>query len=322
MHAIRVYEYGDASKLVHEDVPIPEPKVGEVCVKVDAIGLNFAEINQRTGLYQTLTPFTPGGEVAGTVHAIGGGVSDFQIGERVATSNALGAYADYAIVSAAHLVPVPSGISSQTAAAVLSQGMTAHYLAGSTYPLKHGDTALIHAAAGGVGQLLVQIAKRRGAQVIATVSTDEKAQVAREAGADHVILYTQDDFQVETLRLTGGRGVDVVYDSVGKSTFLKSLDCLKPCGYMVLYGQASGRVDPIDPQILQQKGSLFLTRPSLYSYILTKEALLGRATDLFNWIASGELKVRLDRTFPLKDAGAAQRYMEERNTKGKVLLVP
>jgi NADPH2:quinone reductase len=293
-----------------------------VRVKIAAVGLNFVEIYQRNGWYQVARPFTPGAEFAGVVEALGEGVTGFKIGDPVATTNGEGGYAEYALCPAARLLPVPASITLEHAAAVLLQGITAHYLALSTYPLKPGDTALIHAAAGGVGQLLVQIAKKQGATVIATVSTAEKARLAREAGADHVILYTEQDFEAETKRLTGGKGVEVVYDGVGKTTFDKGLNCLKPRGYMVLFGQASGRVDPINPQVLNQKGSLFLTRPSMVHYLLTRDELLQRTNALFGWMAAGELKVRIDRTFPVAQAAAAQTYMEERRTKGKVLLLP
>jgi NADPH2:quinone reductase len=322
MHAVRVHEPGDASKLTYEEVVVPEPKAGEVRVKVAAIGLNFVEIYNRKGLYPNQLPFTPGGEFAGTVDAVGEGVADLKPGDRVATANGTGAYADYAIAPAEKLVPLPEGVSLELGAAVMLQGMTAHYLALSTYMLKSGDTALVHAGAGGVGQLLVQIAKKRGARVLATVSTEEKARLAREAGADEVILYTQDDFEIEVKRLTGGKGVEVVYDSVGKTTFLKGLNCLKPRGLMALYGQSSGPVEPINLQLLNQKGSLFATRPTLGHYVLTREELLWRAGDLFKWIASGELKVRVDRSFPLAQVAAAHTYMEDRGTKGKVLLIP
>ncbi len=322
MHAIRIHQYGDASQLAYEEALLPEPKAGEVRVKVKATGLNFIEIYQRKGLYPYPLPFTPGAEFAGTVDALGEGVTDFRVGDRVGTASGQGGYAEYAIAPAARLVHVPDPVSLEQATAVLLQGMTAHYLALSTYPLKPGDTALVHAAAGGVGQMLVQIARKLGARVIATVSTAEKAQLAREAGADEVILYSQQDFETETKRLTGDNGVEVVFDGVGKTTFAKGLNCLKPRGLMALYGQASGPVEPINPQILNQKGSLFLTRPTLGHYLLTRDELLWRAGDLFNWIASGELKVRIDRSFPLQEAGAAQLYMEERGTKGKVLLVP
>ena len=322
MRAIRVHEFGDASQLVYEDIPLPEPKAGEVRVKVAAAGLNFVEIYQRKGQYPGQRPFTLGAEFAGIVDAVGAGVAEFKPGDRAATASGTGGYAEYAIAPAAQLLPVPGRVSFEQAAALLLQGMTAHYLTHSTYPLKPGDTALVHAAAGGVGQLLVQIAKMRGARVIATVSNEEKALLARESGADEVILYSSQDFEAETRRLTGGKGVEVVYDSVGKDTFASSLNCLKPRGYMVLYGQSSGPVEPQDPQILNRKGSLFLTRPTLVHYVATRDELLQRSGDLFAWMAAGRLKVRVDCTFPLSEAAAAQRYMEGRNTKGKVLLIP
>ncbi len=322
MQAIRIHETGDVSKLSYENTALPVPKAGEVRVKVEAVGLNFVEIYHRKGLYADTLPFTPGDEFAGIVDAVGPGVTDVQIGERVATASGQGGYAEFALCQAAKLVSVPPSITLKLAAAVLLQGMTAHYLALSTYPLHPDDTALVHAAAGGVGQLLVQIAKMRGAQVIATVSTQEKAAIARQAGADDVILYTQQDFEAEVKRLTNGRGVNVVYDGVGQATFEKSLNSLQIRGYMVLYGQASGPVPPLNPQILNQKGSLFLTRPALGAYVKTREELIERSTDLFNWIKSGKLNVQIDRTFPLKEAAAAQTYMENRATKGKVLLIP
>jgi len=322
MKVIRVYEFGGPGQLRLEQAPIPEPQVGEVRVRVAATGLNFIETYQRGGVYPVLLPFTPGAEFAGTVDATGAGVTGFQVGDRVATANGSAGYAEYALAPAERLVQIPAAISFEQAAAVMLQGMTAHYLALSTYPLKPGDTALVHAAAGGVGQLLVQVARLRGARVIGTVSTEEKALLAGEAGADEVILYTQQDFEAETKRLTGGQGVEVVYDGVGKTTFAKGLNCLKPRGYMVLFGGASGQVEPFNPQLLSQKGSLFLTRPTLGHYLLTRQELLWRAGDLFDWIASGRLKVRIDKTFPLAEAATAHAYIEERRTKGKVLLVP
>ena len=322
MNAIRVHEFGDASQLVFEDIPVPEPESGEVRVKVEAAGLNFVEIYQRKGLYPGPLPLALGSEFSGRVDAIGEGVRDFRVGDRVATARGRGSYAGYAIAPASMLVRVPEPISLEQAAAVMLQGMTAHYLAKSTFPLKPGDKALIHAAAGGVGQLLVQIAKKSGAYVIATVSTEEKAAIARQAGADAVILYYEDDFEVEVKRLTHNEGVEVVYDGVGKKTFSKGLNSLKIRGTMVLFGQASGPVESINPQILNQKGSLYLTRPTLIHYLQTHAELLSRAEDLFNWIISGELKVRIDKTFPLKDASAAHLYMEQGSTKGKVLLLP
>ena len=322
MKAIRVVQFGGPEKLVYVTAALPEPKAGEVRVKVSVVGVNFVETYQRRGWYPVPLPMIPGGEFAGVVDALGEGVSGLRAGDRVATAAGVGAYAEYAIAPADRLVSVPQGVSLEQAAAVLLQGMTAHYLALSTFPLKEGETTLVHAAAGGVGQLLVQIAKMRGARVIGTVSTEEKAVLARAAGADEVILYTQSDFESETRRLTGGKGVDVVYDAVGKTTFQKSLNCLRPRGMMVLYGQSSGPVEPFDPQILQQKGSIFLTRPTLGHYTLSREELVWRAGDCLDWLADGQLKVRIDRTFALEEAAAAHEYLEARATKGKVLLAP
>lgn len=322
MKAIRVHAFGDASVLQYEDTPQPEPKAGEIRIKLAAAGLNFIDIYHRTGAYPLDTPFTPGMEGAGEVDAVGEGVTDLQPGDRVAYPLQMGAYAEYAVVPADRVVRVPQDIDLQTAAAVMLQGMTAHYYATSTFPLRAGDRALIHAAAGGVGQLLVQIAKLRGAWVVGTVSTPEKAELAKQAGADEVILYTEQDFESEVKRLTDGNGVHVVYDSVGKTTFDKSLNCLRQRGMMVLCGQASGPVPPLDPQVLNQKGALYLTRPTLGPYIATRAELLQRAEDLFGWISGGQLKVRIDRTFPLAQAADAHRYMEDRQTKGKVLLIP
>ena len=322
MKTIRVHEFGDASKLTYEEAPVPEPKTGEVRVKVIAIGLNFADIYQRRGWYANQAPITPGTEFAGIVDKLGQGVTEFKIGDRVGTASGYAAYAEYAVAQAALVAKLADGVTFDQAAALLEQGLTAHYLATSTYSLKPGDTALVHAAAGGVGQLLVQIAKSRGARVITTVSSEAKARIARECGADEVILYSQQDFVAEVKRLTGGKGVEVVYDSVGKDTFEKSLNCLKPRGLMVLYGQSSGQVEPQDPQILNRKGSLYLTRPTLGAYLQTRAEFLGRANDLFQWVAQGALKVRIDQTFALEQAAAAQTYMEERRTLGKVLLKP
>jgi len=322
MKAITVYETGDADKLTYGDAPLPEPGRGEVRVKVEAIGLNFTEIYQRIGRAPRPLPFIPGGEFAGTVDVVGAEVDEFKPGDRVATHSGMGGYAEYALAAASALYRLPEGVTTQQGAAMMLQGATAHYLAYSTYPLKQGDTALIHAAAGGVGLLLVQIAKRCGARVIGTVSTEEKAQLARQAGADEVIFYTTEDFEAATKRLTDNKGVEVVYDSVGLTTFDKGLNCLKPRGYMVLYGQSSGVVPPVDPQILNRKGSLFLTRPTLGYYVLTHEEFMWRCNDVFGWLAAGELDLRIDRTFPLSEAGAAQRYMEDRLTRGKVLIIP
>ncbi len=325
MKAIRVHQFGGPEGLKYEEVATPAPGAGEARVKLEASGLNFVDIYQRTGAYKAALPFILGQEGAGVVDAVGPGVTEVKVGDRVAYSSVMGAYAEYAIVPAARLIKVPEGVSSQQAAAVMLQGMTAHYLTHSTYPLKTGETALIHAAAGGVGLLAVQIAKMLGARVIGTVSTEEKARLAREAGADDIILYTQQDFEAEIKRLTGGKGVDVVYDSVGKTTFDKSLNCLRPLGYMVLFGQSSGAVPPFDPQILNAKGGLFLTRPSLMQYmqyIPTRDKLMASANDLFQWMRQGKLKVRIDKTFPLAEAGKAHEYLASRQSKGKVLLVP
>ena len=322
MKAVRVHEFGGTEALRYEDAQVPEPGEGEVRVKIEAAGLNFVDIYHRTGSYPGRPPITLGVEAAGVVDAIGPGVTAVKPDDRVAYAMQQGAYAEFAVVPAWQLVPVPDQISAQQAAAVLLQGMTAHYLSHSTYPLDQDDTALIHAAAGGVGHLLVQMANQRGSRIIATVSTEEKAALSRAAGAHEVVLYTQKDFEEETKRLTGGRGVDVVYDSVGKDTFSKSLNCLRPRGYLVLYGQSSGAVEPLDPQVLNTKGSLFLTRPSLGHYTATREELLERATDLFNLMIDGKLEVRIDKTYPLSQAAEAHRYMESRKTKGKVLLLP
>jgi len=322
MRAIRIERYGGPDALTLEDVPMPEPGPGQVRVKVAAAGVNFIEVYQRKGQYKGQLPFTPGAEAAGTVDALGPGVADPRVGQRVASASMPGAYAEYAVADAARLVPVPDGVDLKVAAAVLLQGMTAHYLSHSTFPLQAGQAALVHAAAGGVGQLLCQMAKRRGARVLGTAGTEAKAGLARAAGADEVILYRERDFAAEARRLTGGAGVDVVYDSVGKDTFAGSLDCLRPRGYLVLFGQSSGPVAPLDPQILNAKGSLFLTRPTLANYAATREELLGRAGDLFAWIAAGELRVRVDREFPLAQAADAHRYLEDRRTEGKVLLIP
>jgi NADPH2:quinone reductase len=322
MRAIRVHAFGGAEVLQYEEAPLPVPGPGEARVKIEAAGVNFIDIYHRTGRYQGQLPMVLGVEAAGVVDAVGPQVTEVQVGDRVAYAMQQGAYAEYAVVPAWKLVPLPDAIDIRQAAAVMLQGMTAHYLTHNTYPLQPGETALVHAAAGGVGLLLVQIAKRRGARVIGTVSTEEKAALARQAGADEVIRYTEQDFEAETRRLTGGAGVHVVYDSVGKATFGKSLNCLRPRGYMVLFGQSSGAVAPFDPQLLNTKGSLFLTRPSLGHYIADRKELLWRAGDLFAWIAAGELNVRIDQTFPLAEAAEAHRSMEGRKTKGKVLLIP
>lgn len=320
MRAIRLHEHGGAEAMRVETVPVPQPGAGEALVRLAAAGVNFIDVYKRTGLYRIPLPATPGEEGAGTVVAVGEGVQDVRVGDRVAWAGVMGAYAEYAVIPAARLVPLPAGVSEAQGAAVMLQGMTAHYLAASTYPLSEGDRCLVHAAAGGVGLLLVQIAKRRGAHVIATVGSDGKAELARAAGADDVIVYTRDDFVAETRRLTDGRGVHVVYDSVGRTTFLPGLDLLVPRGMMVLFGQSSGPVDPVDPQLLAQKGSLFLTRPTMGHYVATRDELLWRAGELFAWIAAGELAVRVGAEFPLADAAEAHRALEGRRTTGKVLL--
>jgi NADPH2:quinone reductase len=322
MKIVRVHEFGGPEALQYEDAPVPDPSSGEARVRIESIGLNFIDCYHRKGLYPGGLPVTPGMEAAGVVDAVGSGTDELKVGDRVAYATHQGSYAEYTVVPAGKLVPMPDEVSTQGAAAVMLQGMTAHYLAFTTYPLGPTDTALVHAAAGGVGLLLTQMAKRAGARVIGTASTDEKAALAKQAGADEIILYTQTDFEEETHRLTDNQGVNVVYDSVAKTTFEKGLNCLKPRGYMVLYGQSSGPVSEFNPQILNQKGSLFLTRPSLTHYADDREELLQRSGDLFRWMSSGELNVRIDTTFALGDAAAAHRYIEGRQTKGKVLLIP
>jgi NADPH:quinone reductase len=311
MHAIRVSKTGGAEVLEYVEVPRPSPKDGEVLVRIEAAGVNFIDVYHRTGLYKRELPFTPGSEAAGVVE---------ETGERVAYATAPGAYAEYAAVPTAQLVPIPDGISTRDAAAAMLQGMTAHYLSASTYPLKPGSTALVHAAAGGVGGILVQMAKMRGARVFGTASTS-KLDIVRGDGADEVIDYTNADFEAEVMRLTGGRGVDVVYDSVGKTTFDKSLDSLALRGTLALFGQSSGSVPPFDPGRLAKKGT-FLTRPTLGHYTATREELLCRAGDLFAAMQSGAVKLRIDRELPLRDAAEAHRLLEGRKTAGKLLLIP
>ena len=322
MKAIRVEEFGAPEVLAYKEALRPEATPGEILVEVEAAGVNFIDVYHRTGAYQTGLPLTPGVEGAGEVAAVGMDVSQFERGDRVAYAMVMGSYAEYVTVPVEKAVRVPDGFDLRQAAAVMLQGMTAHYLSHSTYSLQEHESALIHAAAGGVGSLLVQMAKLRGAHVTGTTSTEGKAQAAGELGADEVILYTEVDFEEEIKRITLGEGVDVVYDGVGKTTFRKGLNCLRQRGTMVLFGQASGPVEPIDPQTLKQKGSLYLTGPSLGDYIATREELEDRANDLFEWIESGELTVRIDRTFPLKEASEAHRYIEGRRTQGKLLLIP
>jgi NADPH2:quinone reductase len=322
MKAIRVHTPGGPEALQYEDAPTPTPKAGEALVKIEAIGVNFIDIYIRSGLYKNPLPLTLGQEAAGVVEVVGPNVTEVQVGDRVAYSGTPGSYAEYAVVPATRLVKVPPDLDAKSAAAAMLQGMTAHYLANTTYPLKAGDAALVHAAAGGVGLLLVQMAKMRGARVFGTVSTDVKAKLAKEAGADETILYTQQDFEAEVKRLTDGRGVQVVYDSVAKTTFEKGLNALAPRGYMVLYGQSSGPVPPFDLAQLGAKGSLFITRPSLAHYTLTREELLQRAGDVLGWIRAGQLKLTIDQTFPLKNAAEAHRRLEGRQSIGKLLLIP
>jgi NADPH:quinone reductase len=322
MKAIRVHAPGGPEALRLEEVPEPRPERGEVVVRTEATGVNFIEVYQRKGLYPLQTPFTPGAEGAGTVVAVGEGVATPRVGERVASETLNGAYAELAKTKAERLVRLPDGVEGRLGAAIMLQGITAHYLATSTYPIQRGDRCLIHAVAGGVGLLLCQIAKRRGAWVVGTTSTPEKAKFARDAGADEVILYTEQNFLDEVRRLTGGKGVQVVFDSVGKTTFDGSIDCLVPRGMMVLFGQSSGPVPPLDPQVLNRKGSLYLTRPSIAHYTATPEELTARASELFGWIEAGWLRVHIDRTLPLGEASAAHAALESRRTIGKVLLVP
>lgn len=318
--AVRLHETGGPEAFRTERVPVPRPGPGEALVRIDAAGVNFIEVYQRTGLYKVPLPATLGGEGAGEVVEVGAGAEEVRAGDRVAWAGGFGAYAEYAVVPAAKLVPLPAGVSARLGAAVMLQGLTAHYLATSTYPLRAGERCLVHAGAGGVGLLLVQIAKMRGAHVLATAGSDEKAELARGAGADEVIVYTRDDFAAEVRRLTFGDGVQVIYDSVGKSTFLPGLDVLAPRGMMVLFGQSSGPVEPVDPQLLNQKGSLFLTRPSLGHYVATRDELLRRANDLFAWMAADQLSVRIGAEYALADAAEAHRALEARRTTGKVLL--
>lgn len=321
MKAVRVHAVGGPEVLQYEDVPLTAPGAGQAQIKVEAIGLNFIDCYFRAGLYKTALPFIPGSEAAGTVSAIGPNVTEVKVGDRVAYAPVMGAYAEYAVVPANRLLKLPEGLDSRMGAAIPLQGMTAQYLTSSTYPVKQGDVALVHAAAGGVGLLLVQMVKLRGARVFGTVSTREKATLAREAGADEVILYTEQDFEAEVMRLTNGQGVNVVYDSVGKTTFDKSLNCLAVRGVLALFGQSSGPVAPMDPARLA-KNSLFLTRPSLGNYTLTREELQQRSDEVFGWVKSGRLKVRVHQSLPLKDAAEAHRLLEGRKTTGKVLLIP
>jgi NADPH:quinone reductase len=322
MKAVRVHKAGGPEGMVYEDVPDPKVGAGQAVIKIEAIGLNFAEVNQRRNANPTSLPMLIGGEAAGTVVEVGAGVAQFKVGDRVAFNGVPGAYAEMVAAPAARLVRIPDSVTTKQAAAALLQGMTAHYLACSTYPLGANDTCLVHAAAGGVGLLLCQIATQRGARVIGTVSTEEKAKAARGAGASEAILYTQTDFAAEVKQLTDGRGVDVVYDSVGQTTFVKGLDCLRPRGMMVVYGQASGPVPPVDTGLLSSKGCLYLTRVNLGTYTATRQELEERSGDVFHWVGSGQLKVHIFGEYPLAEAAKAQAALEHRETMGKVLLVP
>jgi NADPH2:quinone reductase len=323
MKAMRVHEHGGPEVLSYEDVPVPEPGRGEARVKLAASGVNYIDTYQRTGLYPQELPFTLGLEGAGEVEAVGEGVEELAEGDYVAFAGVPGAYAEYIVAPAERLVPFNvTYVEARMAAAIMLQGMTAHYLSHSTFPIEEGQTALVHAAAGGVGLLLCQLAKMRGATVIGTVGTEEKAKLAKGAGADEVILYTEQDFAEETDRITGGEGVHVVYDSVGKDTFDRSLDCLRPRGYMVLFGASSGPVPPVDLQVLNNKGSLFATRPKLAEYTATRVELLWRAQGLFTWIGQNNLDVRIGGTYKLSEADQAHRDLEGRKTTGKLILIP
>ncbi|MBI5031132.1 MAG: quinone oxidoreductase [Chloroflexi bacterium] len=322
MKSIRVHEFGGIDALKLEEIAKPEPGKGEARVRIQAIGVNFIDVYQRVGLYKPALPFTLGQEAAGVVDAVGAGVTEVKAGDRVAYTSVLGSYAEYANVPAWRLFPVPDDVTPEQAAGVALQGLTAHYLACSTFPIKPGDTALVHAAAGGLGLLLVQIAKLCGARVIGTTSTEAKAQMAKRVGADEVILYSTQDFEAEVKRLTDGKGVDVVYDSVGKTTFDKGLNCLRRRGTLVLCGQSSGPVPPFDPQTLNAKGSLFLTRPTLAHYTADRAEVLLRANDLFDWMRAGKLTVTIAKSFPLADVAAAHEFLESRAAIGKVMLIP
>jgi len=322
MKAIQVRQTGSPEVLELTDIPKPAPGAKQALVRIKTTGINYIDTYHRTGLYKAALPFTPGMEGAGVVEAIGPDVSEVAIGDRVAYAMVMGSYAEYAVVPAWQLVKIPRSIDSKLAAACMLQGMTAHYLTQSVFALKKGDTALVHAAAGGAGLLLVQMAKMLGARVIGTVSTDAKAALAKEAGADEIIFYTRQDFEPEVKRLTGDRGVDVVYDSVGQTTFLKGLNCLRPRGMMALFGASSGPVAPFDPGLLAAKGSLFLTRPTLAHYAATRDELLWRAGDVLKWVESGALKIRTEKTYQLAEAPQAHRDLEGRKTSGKLLLIP
>ncbi|MGB8262070.1 MAG: quinone oxidoreductase [Terracidiphilus sp.] len=322
MKAIQIHQTGGPEVLREVELPIPQPGPGQVLIRVEAVGVNFIEIYFRKGVYKAALPMTPGSEAAGTVEELGPGVTGFATGDLVASVGVLGSYAEYALVPAAQLVKVPAELTPEQAAAAMLQGMTAHYLTTSAWPLKAGESCLVHAGAGGVGLLLTQMATRIGARVITTVSTPEKAELSREAGAAETILYTNQDFEAEVKRLTGGRGVDVVYDSVGRTTFEKSLNCLRPRGLVALFGASSGPVPLFDLIQLSQKGSLFITRPTLWHYVATRQELEWRAGEVLGWAAKGELKLRTEHLYPLVEAAQAQMDLEGRRTTGKILLEP
>jgi NADPH2:quinone reductase len=322
MKGIQINRYGGPEVLEYREVSDPKPGAGELLIKLEAIGVNFIDVYHRTGLYPIALPFIPGAEGAGIVEAAGADVQAFRTGDRVGYAMNLGSYAEKVVVPQQKLLKLPEEISSKEAAAILLQGMTVHYLSRSTYTIKSGDFVLIHAAAGGVGLMLVQAAKHFGAFVIGTVSTVEKSKIAKDAGADEIILYTEKDFLEETKRITGGRGVAVVYDSVGKTTFEKSLDCLQPRGLLVSFGQCSGPIGPFNPAILATKGSLFLTRPSLAHYIANRDELNWRSQELFAWVRERIVRIRIDSTYPLANAAEAHRRLESRASTGKILLLP
>jgi NADPH2:quinone reductase len=322
MKAIRVHAPGGPESMKLEEMAVPAPGAGQAQVKLEACGVNYIDVYFRTGAYKAPLPLTPGMEGAGTVTAVGSGVSTVKVGDRVAWTGVIGSYAQSHVLPADRLVALPDKLTFKDGAAAMLQGLTAHYLVKSTWPLKKGETALVQAAAGGMGLLLCQMGKMLGATVIGTVSTEEKAALAKEAGADHTILYTKQDFEAEVKRITGGKGVDVVYDGVGASTFDKSLNCLRPRGLMALFGAASGPVGAFDLQRLNAGGSLFITRPSLNHHIATREELMQRTTELFGWIRDGKVKLRVDHQFPLEQAAEAHRQLEGRKTTGKILLIP
>ena len=322
MKLIQISQTGGPEQMKMVDAPKPSPGPKQALIKIAASGVNFIDVYFRIGLYKADLPFTPGNEAAGTVEAVGPEVTEVKPGDRVAYAMHRGSYAEYTVVPAAQLVKLPENVDTNTAAAAMLQGMTDHYLTHSSFPLKKGDKCLVHAAAGGAGRLLVQMAKMLGATVYGTAGTDEKAAIAKSAGADEVIVYTRQNFVDEVKRFTNGKGVDVIYDSVGASTFLKGLDIIRPRGMMVLFGQSSGAVPPFDPSILNVKGSLFLTRPSLAHHCLTREELLWRSGDVLGWIGAGKLELRIDKTYSLGDAPQAHRDLESRKTAGKLILVP